>query len=1073
MTQPIGSNSVKTLHSKLKTPRRQGIVQRKRLIREFDDFHEKKLATITAGAGYGKTTLVMDLLERNGMVPAWYRMDVQDRDFSVFISYLYTIVQHHFPGSCTKNEKLYIPKPGVKKNTDLLLDWLAFAERATTRQTALVFDDYHLVQDSSAVNQAMDFILERLPEKMRMIIIGFKDLPVKLSRLRVQEMLVEISETDLSFTHHEIELFFRQTLLVDKKQLDDIAIGTGGWAAGLVLLRYALNKKGPQSISKDLKKLKQAPVYIFSYLKENIFDTQPDHIKDFMMKAALLTEIDTRLCRRIFDIDNADTMLKKMVSDHLMIFPVDEKGTVFTLHHLMQEFLISRIKELYSPRDIYRLHLKIAKAVEPTDVFLALTHYIEGHSFDNAVRLIETHEMKFLYLGKINFLGRCLAKIPEQVIEKNPKLLLAQAKMLSHFGGDHRKTRDLIIRAHLLFKKLNAKDNMISCLVELGSHYYYTGHVKEAKLLMEQVLEDVDPVSITYVIAMTYLTFLSAVLGEFETARSYHHTAMDVIDQYPEYERQAGTALINTSLTHTLYFKGDFESSFRLCKKLLKIVLKLNIDPCLPLVYYQLAADCHALSEFKAGCDFAKKGIAACEKMALSDSRKAWVYLAWAQNCVGLEQPDAAKDLIEKSMALFEEPGNRWGMANAWECLHQVYLLKKNVPKAHQVLNSALEIINGYGLVVTRGLLTNSLAALLISQKRYDRAAGMLSDMRPRLKQAKFHLFGNHLLTARALAGINRFQEAADHLDAALSLSQRQDFSQFVKKEKSWIRTLFSDHPETFASCYEKHKTIIDPEMETGVDIPVLEISLLGPFNAVIGKNRKQVEPFKSAKALMLFKYLAAHRQRGFIHKDALIELLWPDQDPKKTGSRFNMAMSALRKTLEPDLLPKAASSYIERKKDTYRLYNDKRIAIDAERFTRAAKKALNTSFESPKIFDLLLAAESLYTGPFLEDDRYEVFCIEKRLLVSSFFGQLLNAIADKFENIGDLKNAILYTQKSITLDPCDETAFGRLMKLYSHAGDQLKVTRTYQEYQESVKQLDLPVNPKMTDFYQDLIQTR
>ena len=32
--------------------------------------------------------------------------------------------------------------------------------------------------------------------------------------------------------------------------------------------------------------------------------------------------------------------------------------------------------------------------------------------------------------GKINFLGRCLEKIPGSIIEENPQLLLAQAKLM-------------------------------------------------------------------------------------------------------------------------------------------------------------------------------------------------------------------------------------------------------------------------------------------------------------------------------------------------------------------------------------------------------------------------------------------------------------------------------------------------------------------------------------------------------------------------------------------------------------------------------------------------------------------
>ena len=112
-----------------------------------------------------------------------------------------------------------------------------------------------------------------------------------------------------------------------------------------------------------------------------------------------------------------------MIEDHLMIFPVDESGTIFYLHHLFRDFLIAQLEETFSKSDIQTFHCKIAHETEKTDIFQALHHFIEGHAFDDAMRLIEIHEMKFLVEGKINFLTQCLKKIPNPIIEANPQLL--------------------------------------------------------------------------------------------------------------------------------------------------------------------------------------------------------------------------------------------------------------------------------------------------------------------------------------------------------------------------------------------------------------------------------------------------------------------------------------------------------------------------------------------------------------------------------------------------------------------------------------------------------------------------
>ncbi len=1058
------------LHSKLQIPKRYHILHRNRLAQHFEDICQKKLVAVTAGAGYGKTTLVMDALANQNVVPAWYRLDEQDIDFPVFISYLYSTVRQLFPGPDEVEHA--IPKSSFKKQTDTLHEWLSFLEKKVTKQTVLVLDDYHLVQDSPPINDAIEFILDRLPDNIHLIIIGRKNLALRLSTLRAREQLIEISENDLSFTTSEIKHFFESTSLLTDTVIKDIHTSTGGWAASLVLLRYAFNKKAPEMLSNNIELFKQTPVYIFSYLKETIFDIQPDHIKNFMMKASLLAEIDTQLCSRIFQVKNANSILKQMIEDHLMIFPVDDSGTIFHLHHLFRDFLRSQLEISFSKPDIHKLHCRIAEATECDNIFQALHHFIEGHAFDEAIRLFETHEMKFLLEGKINFLGKCLEKIPRPIIEENPQLLLAQAKLYTYFGNP-RLSMEYLTQAHLLFKKQDSKEDMVKCLVELGFQYYFTGYVKEAKLLMEQVLNDLEKTSTTYIIAMTYLTFLSSVLGEFETAKIYYKTVWEVIEELPDFERKTSSALISTSYTHTLYFKGEFERSQQVSKKLLKSVLKLNIDPCLPLVYYQLSANSFFLGTFEKGFEFGQKGIEICEKISLSDSRKGWIYLAWAQNCLGLGKFEQAIDLIDSSIELFEDPGNRWGIANAWDCLSQVCLAQGRIEPARQILNRAVDVIDGCGLLITEGILENSIASLLIIEKDFSNALDYLKNARKKLEGALFHLFNNHLLTTRSYFESGNINQAMKHLSCALSLSEIYFYDRFIKKEKTWLINLLKKSFSKGLMLKEGPKDCLERLFKNDLEkAPAcLNIKLLGQFKMAVGKSDIPLSKFKSSKALMIIKYLAANRRQGFIPREVLIEILWPDEDLKKTGSRFNMAMSALRKTLEPDLPPKSPSAYIERKKDMYRLFSDTRINIDAEQFSAAFSLAQIEKNNPSKRLTAYLEAQSIYQGAFLEEDRYEDWCIQKKEQFAVDYLKILKAIVTIYETQKDIENAIVCAKKILDTDPYDESIYKKLMIFYATSGSLSKTVKTYHGYEKMVRQMDCPVSEDIKDLYNNLIQ--
>ncbi|MCG8685947.1 MAG: transcriptional regulator [Desulfobacterales bacterium] len=1048
------------LYSKLEKPRLQNILHRSRLNSFFDNVYSKKLTAVIAGAGYGKTTFVSDAFASKDTDVYWYRLDEQDTDFHVFLSYLYAAFSKKEP-----------PKFGLRNVRDLLVGWLSFIEQFISKSSVLILDDFHLIQEDTQIKAAMEFIVDNLPELLHIVVIGRKELPFKLSGLRAKDHLLEINEEELSFTNEEVKLFFTDSQEPTGATIHRILSGTGGWAASLVLLRYAI-KKNPQGNVSDI--LKQKPRYVFEYLNENIFNSQPAYIRNFMMKAALLSEVDTRICNTIFGINDADIILNQMKTDHLMLFPSDDSENIFYLHHLMKDFLITQLNQSFPLDDIKTLHCKIAQAYEDRDVFLSLTHYIRGDQFEKAVRLIEIHEINFLMDGKMNFLGQCISQIPINIIEKHPKLFLIQAKLFSYYGN-HRSAQKAISSALNIFRKQGAKNEMVSCFVELGSQYYFMGHVREAKLLMEQVLADVDAQlqPIAYVTTMTFLTFLPLIMGEFEVSSTYYREAMEVIDGYLEYERKASIAMLKTSRTHRLFFKGDFEGSYELSKKLLRSAIELNIEPCLPIVYYQLSADCFFLHEFEKGSRYAKQGIAACEKMALSDSRKGWIYLAWAQNQIGMGELNRAKTLIDESHTLFEDPGNRWGIASAWECQHHLYIAHGKLGMADTVLTNALEIIQGEGLTVTEGILENGKANILLRVKKYDKAINSLLNARLKLKEVQYHLFNNYLLETRVRISLDESDKAIGSFNKALNLSAANDYLRFLLAEKEWLIPFFKIHAADI-KCFDKnHENILDQLVEDlGVDPPVLYIYMFGSFKAILGENESFTIPFKSAKSLMILKYLAANRKRGFIPKDELIELLWPDANPDKTGSRFNMAMSALRRALEPNLPPRGVSSYIERKKDSYRLYEDNKIIIDAEQFSHEASQAMKGPLGSPETHEKLLVAEAFYKGAFLQEDRYHDWCIQQSSRYENIYKSLLKAIADSFENKNDIENTIRYSRKIISRDPYDESVFKHLLRLYSLLGDKLKVTSTYLEYEETTKQMDLPINQEMVAYYEKLIRT-
>ena len=159
---------------------------------------------------------------------------------------------------------------------------------------------------------------------------------------------------------------------------------------------------------------------------------------------------------------------------------------------------------------------------------------------------------------------------------------------------------------------------------------------------------------------------------------------------------------------------------------------------------------------------------------------------------------------------------------------------------------------------------------------------------------------------------------------------------------------------------------------------PRLRVYCLGKFKVFRGDEEISADRWKSKKANMLFKYLIYARSRSYLAKEVLMELLWPEEDPKYTASRLQVALSSLRRTLEPEIIRGTPSSYLLREGNSYRLCLGDRGFVDVDNFTQELKSAKEEK-DPEKAISHYLNAESLYGGDFLEEDLYIEWCREER----------------------------------------------------------------------------------------------
>jgi LuxR family maltose regulon positive regulatory protein len=189
---------------------------RPRLLAALQARFHVRLTTVTAGPGFGKTTLLAQAAAENRLAPrgldVWLTCTSGDSAASSLARSL--------------SDAFRLPGPDTW-NPDVVVGRVEAAVwAASPQQVVLVIDEAHLVDRASAGGELLSTVLQRLPDNGHMLLATRDRLPVATARLASMGQLTELREPDLGFTSDEI-CEFADLRGVGRTLLDPL----GGWPA--------------------------------------------------------------------------------------------------------------------------------------------------------------------------------------------------------------------------------------------------------------------------------------------------------------------------------------------------------------------------------------------------------------------------------------------------------------------------------------------------------------------------------------------------------------------------------------------------------------------------------------------------------------------------------------------------------------------------------------------------------------------------------------------------------------------------------------------------------------------------
>ncbi len=235
----------------------------------------------------------------------------------------------------------------------------------------------------------------------------------------------------------------------------------------------------------------------------------------------------------------------------------------------------------------------------------------------------------------------------------------------------------------------------------------------------------------------------------------------------------------------------------------------------------------------------------------------------------------------------------------------------------------------------------------------------------------------------------------------------------------------------------------------------MLEIFLLGRFCVKSEGVGLPETVWKRRKVKNLLKLLALHPNHQ-LHKEQIIEILWPKLDRAVASSNLYRHLYELRRLLEPDLAQPSASRFITTKMDIVRLESGPDVWIDTQAFEELLEQArLAKSLQS-----CLEQAVHLYQGDLLLEDLYEEWSFNYRETLKSSFVRALGELAKFYRADHNYDAAIACYKQVLQHNNLSEHTHRELMLTYALTGQRQQALQQYQLCFDTLA-LELEVEPE------------
>lgn len=1066
----MASKSIPISKTKIIVPyRRREILSRPRLLESMKSLLDNKLLLLSAPAGYGKTSLLIDLAHNIDMRVCWLSLDLMDRDPQRFLAYLIASLAEQFPRIGEASRPQLNRLKSIEQDAEALLVTLANEiYDQIVEDFLLIIDDFHLLDDFPVISALVNRFLELVVENCH-VLLSSRTLPNldDVTLMVAREQVAGLNHVELAFVPREAQALYAQNYHqhLSEEAAKELIEETSGWITGMMLS----NSPGMTRVS---------GVDTFAYLGRQVLGQQPEPVREFLLRTSLPDEFNSEFCELVLgplysEPQNWFNFMSFIFEKNLFVLPLGEDGRWLRYHPLFREFLQTRLRE-ERPQEVQPILERMVLAYEKVGEWEKAYFTCKQLNDPKALAgVIERSGTAMLQTALVTLEG-WINSLPPAMVRTRPGLISLRGPILA-LKGNLQESKQLLDAAVSVYRK---NDDFAGLALALTRRAHTLRLLSEYHASIDDIEEALGLAERDHSLQPLYAEALRLKGLNLHRLGQSRNAVQDLeysLSLYTELKEVGSIPFLlgETAMVHATI--GDVESAKKLYQEALKIWRTEKNLHSQAETLNNLAVLYHQLGEYELASESYEDGLG-CARSSHNQRAESLLLTGLGDLYSEMEDLEAASQAYEQAEAIASGLSDSFISNYLLLARANLALLKEDTQTAVHILQSFRKKMDANPSLYERGIWSLLQGRSHLQKHESRKAVSLLRASKDcfiqdgRESESQWSMVW--LIAAYEQAG--QLENARTELREVLASKNKPTHAVLITLHQAsmYLQALQNDSQvgKSLGVLLDKSRRLGERIVSVrrtlrrhaqSIQMPVAGLIIRSFGRAEVAVNGRMIamSDWKTKSVRDLFFYFLF--KQDALTKEQIGEDLWPEMtDPQALKSRFKDEIYRLRRAVGKNAIVFDEVYYSFNRMLDYE-YD---VEVFKSYLTRA-RKARDVN----KRIECFQKAVDIVQGPYLNEVN-ATWAMDERHRLGQMYVSALEELARLYLDANQLERCLSICQLALIQDPYNEIIYQVEMRAYAALGDRASIVRQYQACKTALAQgLGLLPSHETENIYREL----